>query len=245
MAGFERTLDELFARAAPRVAAGRRLRRGRARAPLGAALPTGAHGRHRPRGGVDPGRLGAAPGAQPRVPRDAGARTCRSPTDEFELASAIEVLEHVPDPEHTLAEMARCAEPPPARVGAARAAVADAEHGPRRLLARARQHARATSTTGPSARSCELLSRPRRGRRGALAVPLDDVACPRSERRSPAKPATGAAAKTRSYGSGARILSIGIASTGLLTFAYFSIASHVLGEADGQARSTCCGRSCS
>ncbi|HEV2974669.1 MAG TPA: hypothetical protein VGX69_06680 [Solirubrobacteraceae bacterium] len=36
--------------------------------------------------------------------------------------------------------------------------------------------------------------------------------------------------KQRSYGSGARILSIGIASTGLLTFAYFSIASHVLGE---------------
>jgi O-antigen/teichoic acid export membrane protein len=36
--------------------------------------------------------------------------------------------------------------------------------------------------------------------------------------------------KPRSYGSGARILSIGIASTGLLTFAYFSIASHVLGE---------------
>jgi O-antigen/teichoic acid export membrane protein len=33
-----------------------------------------------------------------------------------------------------------------------------------------------------------------------------------------------------SYGHGARILSIGIASTGLLTFAYFSIASHVLGS---------------
>jgi len=30
--------------------------------------------------------------------------------DEFELASAIEVLEHVPDPEHTVGEMARCAE---------------------------------------------------------------------------------------------------------------------------------------
>jgi 2-polyprenyl-3-methyl-5-hydroxy-6-metoxy-1,4-benzoquinol methylase len=30
--------------------------------------------------------------------------------DEFDLASAIEVLEHVPDPEHTLAEMARCAQ---------------------------------------------------------------------------------------------------------------------------------------
>ncbi len=30
--------------------------------------------------------------------------------DEFDLACAIEVLEHVPDPEHTLSEMARCAE---------------------------------------------------------------------------------------------------------------------------------------
>jgi 2-polyprenyl-3-methyl-5-hydroxy-6-metoxy-1,4-benzoquinol methylase len=29
--------------------------------------------------------------------------------DEFELASAIEVLEHVPEPDHTLAEMARVA----------------------------------------------------------------------------------------------------------------------------------------
>lgn len=29
---------------------------------------------------------------------------------QFELASAIEVLEHLPDPRHTLAEMARCAE---------------------------------------------------------------------------------------------------------------------------------------
>jgi ubiquinone/menaquinone biosynthesis C-methylase UbiE len=28
---------------------------------------------------------------------------------EFDLATAIEVLEHVPDPEHTVAEMARCA----------------------------------------------------------------------------------------------------------------------------------------
>ena len=37
---------------------------------------------------------------------------------------------------------------------------------------------------------------------------------------------------TRSYGSGARLLSVGIAATGLLTFAYFSIASHVL---DGEA----------
>jgi O-antigen/teichoic acid export membrane protein len=38
----------------------------------------------------------------------------------------------------------------------------------------------------------------------------------------------------RSYGSGARLLSIGIASTGVLTFAYFSIASHVLGEVEAK-----------
>ncbi len=30
--------------------------------------------------------------------------------DEFDLACAIEVLEHVPDPEHTVSEMARCAQ---------------------------------------------------------------------------------------------------------------------------------------
>ena len=41
-----------------------------------------------------------------------------------------------------------------------------------------------------------------------------------------------ASSRTRSYASGARILSLGIASTGLLTLAYFSISSHVLGEAE-------------
>ena len=34
------------------------------------------------------------------------------------------------------------------------------------------------------------------------------------------------------YGRGARILSIGIATTGLVTFAYFSLASHALSEVD-------------
>jgi O-antigen/teichoic acid export membrane protein len=37
--------------------------------------------------------------------------------------------------------------------------------------------------------------------------------------------------KQRGYGAGARILSLGIASTGLLTLAYFSVSSHVLGAA--------------
>jgi O-antigen/teichoic acid export membrane protein len=45
---------------------------------------------------------------------------------------------------------------------------------------------------------------------------------------------SGSSRSSRSYGSGARILSIGIASTGLLTFAFFSIASHVLGEESAQ-----------
>ncbi len=52
---------------------------------------------------------------------------------------------------------------------------------------------------------------------------------------STSEPETQAGAEpTRSYGSGARLLSIGIAATGLLTFAYFSIASHVLSEEAAQ-----------
>ena len=37
-------------------------------------------------------------------------------------------------------------------------------------------------------------------------------------------------APRRGYGRGARILSVGIAATGLFTFAYFSVASHVLDD---------------
>jgi O-antigen/teichoic acid export membrane protein len=45
-----------------------------------------------------------------------------------------------------------------------------------------------------------------------------------------AAPAPPEDAPTRGYGRGARLLSIGIASTGLVTFAYFSVASYVLGD---------------
>ena len=34
------------------------------------------------------------------------------------------------------------------------------------------------------------------------------------------------------YGRGASILSVGIATTGIVTFAYFSVASHVLSDAE-------------
>lgn len=51
---------------------------------------------------------------------------------------------------------------------------------------------------------------------------------------TPAGDKSNAVRVERSYGSGARLLSIGIASTGVLTFAYFSIASHVLGPVDAK-----------
>jgi O-antigen/teichoic acid export membrane protein len=43
-------------------------------------------------------------------------------------------------------------------------------------------------------------------------------------------PAPSGAATRDGYARGARILSVGIASTGLFTFAYFAVASHVLGS---------------
>jgi O-antigen/teichoic acid export membrane protein len=62
---------------------------------------------------------------------------------------------------------------------------------------------------------------------GGLAVAGSN----RPEGDSPA--ATGAsAAEPKSYGAGAKILSIGIASTGVVTFAYFSVASYALNDVD-------------
>jgi O-antigen/teichoic acid export membrane protein len=46
-----------------------------------------------------------------------------------------------------------------------------------------------------------------------------------------AAPPVESAARSDGYGRGARILSVGIASTGLFTFAYFAVASHVLPSA--------------
>jgi len=44
--------------------------------------------------------------------------------------------------------------------------------------------------------------------------------------------ARAAGAATRAYGRGARVLSLGIAVTGVVTFAFFSLASHALDEVD-------------
>src|SRR4051795_2167188 len=55
----------------------------------------------------------------------------------------------------------------------------------------------------------------------------------RSAQRAETKPFSASTENaTRSYGRGARILSAGIATTGLVTFAYFSLASHSLSEVD-------------
>ena len=44
------------------------------------------------------------------------------------------------------------------------------------------------------------------------------------------------AARSKGYGAGAKILSVGIASTGIVTFAYFSVASHALNDPEAYAR---------
>jgi O-antigen/teichoic acid export membrane protein len=50
-----------------------------------------------------------------------------------------------------------------------------------------------------------------------------------------ARPAAESSPTGSGYGRGARILSLGIATTGIVTFAYFSVASHVLDDADYKA----------
>ena len=108
MGGFERSLDELLDRAAPRtlldVGCGegvlvqswaQRLKDGRV---VGIDLEEES---------IQAGWAERqAPNLEYRVMEAANLPFADG---EFELASAIEVLEHLPDPEHTLSEMARCA----------------------------------------------------------------------------------------------------------------------------------------
>ena len=98
--------------------------------------------------------------------------------DEFDVATAIEVLEHVPEPEHTLAEMARVA-----------LSAGCSSSVPREPLWRGLNMARGAywkdlgNTPGHlnhwSKRSfVRLLVALRDGRRGPVAVPVDDAARP-------------------------------------------------------------------
>jgi SAM-dependent methyltransferase len=110
MAGFEGALDELFAHADPRslldVGCGEGVlvhkwagRMGESRRVVGIDLEEESI-----QAGWSERR---APNLEYRVMQ---AENLPFAAGEFDLATAIEVLEHVPDPEHTLSEMARCAE---------------------------------------------------------------------------------------------------------------------------------------
>ncbi len=109
MASFERTLDELLSRAQPRslldvgCGEGVLVHRWAQRMPELRVV------------GIDLEEESIQAGwAERRAPnleyRTMAAEDLPFASDEFDLASAIEVLEHVPNPERTLAEMARCAE---------------------------------------------------------------------------------------------------------------------------------------
>ena len=109
MAGFERTLDELFAKAEPRslldVGCGEGVLVEKWARRLGDRRVVGID--------LDDPNLHAewarrqAPNLEYRVMK---AENLPFADGEFDVASAIEVLEHVPDPEHTVAEMARVAQ---------------------------------------------------------------------------------------------------------------------------------------
>jgi 2-polyprenyl-3-methyl-5-hydroxy-6-metoxy-1,4-benzoquinol methylase len=105
MAGFERTLAELFARAAPRAV----LDVGCGEGVLTHKWAQQLEGRVVGIDLEDPAIQSEwdkrrAPNLEYRVMK---AENLPFADSEFDLACAIEVLEHVPDPEHTVAEMAR------------------------------------------------------------------------------------------------------------------------------------------
>ena len=109
MATFERTLDELFTQADPQslldVGCGEGVLVHRWAQRLGDRRVVGID--------LDDAQLHAewaqrtAPNLEYRVMR---AESLPFSDGAFDVATAIEVLEHVPDPEHTVAEMARVAE---------------------------------------------------------------------------------------------------------------------------------------
>ncbi len=107
MAGFEATLDELFALASPSSL----LDVGCGEGVLTAKLAARVDG---PVVGIDlddpalhaEWERHSAPNCDFRVMK---AENLPFDDDEFDMATAIEALEHVPDPEHTVAEMARVA----------------------------------------------------------------------------------------------------------------------------------------
>ena len=228
MAGFERTLDELFVQAAPQsildVGCGEGVLVEKWAQRLGDGRVVGID--------LDDPALHAewekrqAPNLEYRVMK---AENLPFADGEFDMATRDRGARARAGPRaHRRRDGPRGAALA-ARLGPARAAVARAEHGPRRLPARPRQHARPPQPLVQAlVRGAAVAAR--RGRRGALAVPVDDAASSRGLRRdwrpptaphrlTPARSAPAPAASRRGadgYARGARILSIGIASTGRL-----------------------------
>jgi len=107
MASFERTLDELLDAAAPKTlldvgcGEGVLVHRWARRMPDARLVGIDLQEQSIQAGWAER----TAPNLEYRVMK---AESLPFADGEFELACAIEVLEHVPDPEHTLAEMARC-----------------------------------------------------------------------------------------------------------------------------------------
>ena len=108
MTGFHRQLDDLFARAAPRsildVGCGEGVLIHEWAQQIAPARVVG----------LDLEEESIQAGWAEHSAPNLSFQVMRGPdlpfaADEFDLASAIEVLEHVPDPELTLSEMARCA----------------------------------------------------------------------------------------------------------------------------------------
>jgi 2-polyprenyl-3-methyl-5-hydroxy-6-metoxy-1,4-benzoquinol methylase len=109
MASFERTLDELMVRSGPRSLLDVGCGEGVLVQRWALSMPATRFV------GIDLEEKSIQTGwSQHQAPnleyRTMPAEDLPFAADEFDLASAIEVLEHVPDPEHTVAEMARCAE---------------------------------------------------------------------------------------------------------------------------------------
>ena len=107
MAGFERTLEELFVKANPQTLLDVGCGEGVLTHEWAQRIDGKVVGID-----LDDPQLHAewekrqAPNLEYRVLK---AENMPFDDNAFEVASAIEVLEHVPDPEHTVAEMARCA----------------------------------------------------------------------------------------------------------------------------------------
>ncbi len=88
--------------------------------------------------------------------------------------------------------------------------------------------------TGPATTVAGLAVRLRRDPAFDLSPATEEQAPAAAHEERPKGSAQGGESRNRKYVRGARVLSVGIASAGLLTFVYFSVASHVLGKVEAK-----------